>query len=93
VILFAGKTSKNSAMESGVSEVVIAENLAMFPFLQVRIIPFLGNEMREFPQWIIALWVVRYCIPRNMSSLSKEHRRASVISRHLTPTGMTGCEL
>jgi len=27
-------------MKSGVSEVVIAENLALFPFLQVTVIPF-----------------------------------------------------
>jgi len=67
VIFLAGKTSGNSEMKSGVSEVVIAENLGLFAFLQVRVIPFLGNEMMEFPQSIIALWVVRYGIPRNMS--------------------------
>jgi len=67
VIFLAGKTSGNSEMKSGVSEVVIAENLELFPFLQVRVIPVLGNEMMEFPQSIIALWVVRYGIPRNRS--------------------------
>jgi len=67
LIFLAGKTSGNSGMKSGVSEVVIAENVALFPILQVRVIPFLGNEMIEFPQSIIASWVVRYGIPRNMS--------------------------
>jgi len=58
-IFLAGKTSGKSEMKSGVSEVVIGENLAWFPFLQVRVIPPLGNEMMEFPESIIALWVVR----------------------------------
>ena len=66
MIFLAGKTSENSEIKSGVSEFVIAENLALFPFLQVRVIPFFRNEMMELPQSIIALWVVRYDIPRNM---------------------------
>ena len=66
MIFLAGKISGKSKMKSGVSEFVIAENLALFPFLQVRVIPFSGNEMIKFPQSILALWVVRYDIPRNM---------------------------
>jgi len=50
VIFLAGKTSGNSEMKSGVSEFVSPENLALFPFLQGRVIPFFGNEMMEFPQ-------------------------------------------
>jgi len=44
VIFLAGKTSGNSDMKSGVSEFVIAENLALFLFLQVRVIPFSGMK-------------------------------------------------
>jgi len=55
VILLAGKISGNSEMKSEVSEVVIAENLALFPSLQVRVIPFVGNDMMECPQSIIGL--------------------------------------
>jgi len=79
-------------MKSVVSEVVIARNIALFAFLQVRVIPFLVNEMMEFPQSIIALWVVRYGLSRNMSKLSKEHTRPSVISPVSSPTWMTGCD-
>jgi len=73
-------------MKLWVSEFVIEENLALFLFLQVRVIPFCGNEMMEFPHSIIALGVVRYGISRNMSWLSKEHTRASVISPVSSPT-------
>jgi len=66
VIFLDGKTSGNLEMKSGVFEFVIAENLVLLPFLQVRVIPLFGNQMMEFPQAIIALWVVRYVIPRNM---------------------------
>ena len=67
VIFLAVKTSGDSEMKSGISELVIAENLALFPFLQVRVIPFFKNEMMEFPQSIIVLWGVRYDIPGNRS--------------------------
>ena len=50
----AGKKSRNWEMKLEVFEFVIAENLAWFPFLQVRVIPFLGNEMMDFLQSIIA---------------------------------------
>jgi len=46
VIFLAEKTSANSVMKSEVSEFVIAENLALCPILQVRVIPFIGNEIR-----------------------------------------------
>jgi len=62
-----GKTSGNSEKKSWVSEIVIAENLALFPFLQGRVIGFLANEMIESPQMIIVLWMIRYGITRNMS--------------------------
>ena len=67
MIFLAGKTSRNSERMSGVCEVVITDNLALFLFLQVSVITLLGNEMMEFPQLIIAFWVVRSGIPRNMS--------------------------
>ena len=66
-IFFAEKTSENLEMKSGVSAFVIAENLALLPCLQVMVIPFFRNEMMEIPQSIIALWVERYAIPREMS--------------------------
>jgi len=49
--------------------------------------------MMDFPQSMIALWVVRYGIARNMSSLAKEHTGASVISPVSLPTWMTGGHL
>ena len=67
VIFLEGKTSGNSEMKSGVSDFVMAENLVLFAFLQVRVIPFPGKEMMAFPQSIIALLAVRKGIPRKMS--------------------------
>src|ERR1700744_1836883 len=67
VIFLEGKTSGNSEMKSGVSGFVMAENLVLLAFLQVRVIPFTGKEMMVFPQSIIALLAVRKGIPRKMS--------------------------
>ena len=67
MIFLEGKTSGNSEMKSGVSEFVMADNQVLFAFLQVRVIPFSGNEMMAFPQSIIALLAVRKGIPRTMS--------------------------
>jgi len=44
VIFLTGKTSANSEMKLGVPVLVIAENVLLFPFLQVRVIPF--SEMK-----------------------------------------------
>ena len=49
VIFLEGKTSGNWKMKSGVSVFVMAENLVLFSFLQVTVIPFSGKEMMAFP--------------------------------------------
>ena len=64
VIFFEGKTSENLEKKSGVSEFFMAENLVLFVFLHMRVIPFSGKEMMAFPQSIIALLCVRKDIPR-----------------------------
>ena len=45
-------------MKSGVSELVMALNLELLAFLQVRVTPFFGKVM-AFPQSIMALCAVR----------------------------------
>ena len=67
MIFLEGKTSGNLEMKSGVSDFIMAENLVLFAFLHVRVIPFSGKEMMAFPQSIIALLAVRKSILRKMS--------------------------
>ena len=67
MIFLEGKTSGNSEMKSGVSEFIMAENLVLFAFLHVRVIPFSGRGMMVFSQAIIVLLAVRKGIPRKMS--------------------------
>ena len=67
MIFLEGKTSGNLEMKSGVSDCVMAENLVLFAFLQVRVIPFSGKEKMAFPQSIIALLAIRKSILGKMS--------------------------
>ena len=55
MIFLKGKTSRNLEMKSGVLELVMAENLVLFAFLQVRVIPLSGKEIMAFLQSIMAL--------------------------------------
>ena len=67
MIFLAGKISANSEMKSGVSEFAIADKLALFHFLQLRVILFFGDEMMECPPLIRPLCLVMYGIHGNMA--------------------------